>query len=359
MRRMLRFGFGILVILIVLLAVNAFVLDKETRPPGVNAPDGQLTSDLDGESPVDLQYVDHPATGSGPEGEPIVLLHCYTCSLRWWDQMVPLLNENHRVITFDLLGHGGSEKPSSGYEIKGQSAAIAGALSDLDVSAATVVGHSMGGIVATSLAEQSSDLVDKVVLVDVPAESGDGDLPTTAKAATWPVLGEAIWRLKLDSMVKSAAERSFAPGTDVEDVFPDEPDRVVDDIDAMTFKSFKESEQASTDFLDDGSIPSRLTTTGVPVMAIMGDEDQILDADEVLGKYEAIPGARIVPIADAGHAPNVEQPEEVADQVLSFVGNAPIAPPPEPPQPGKGGNPDKGGKPDDKPGRKDEGGKKR
>ena len=340
MKRFLKIGGLVLLVLVVLLGVNAYILDKETKPAGVNAPDGEI-AEL---STVDLQYVDRPATGQGPEGEPIVLLHCYTCSLRWWDQVVPALNENHQLITFDLLGHGGSEKPSSGYEIENQSAAIAEALNQLGVSNATVVGHSLGGMVATSLAEQSSDLVDKVVLIDVPADSGDGDLPATADIGTWPVIGEALWRVKIGSMIKSASSKSFAPGTDVSDVFPDQPDRVVDDARAMTYKSFEESKNAADDFLDHGGVPSRLTATGVPLLVIMGTEDQILDADEVLAKFEAVPGARLVPIEDVGHSPNVEAPEETAEEILSFVGNAPPVAEPEPPaSPSGGGKPDEGG----------------
>lgn len=333
MRRLLKIGGIVAVVLIALLAINAYILDKETKPAAVNAPGGKLTADLAEDQPLDLQYVDHPATGAGPEGEPIVLLHCYTCSLRWWDQIVPLLNENHRVITFDLLGHGGSEKPTNGYEIENQAAAIAAALNELGVSTATVVGHSLGGIVATSLREQASDLVDKVVLIDSPAASGDVDLPLTAKIATWPVLGEALWRVKLDSMVKSSSERAFAPGTDVSEVFPGQPDRVVDDIDAMTYKSFEESAAAADDFLDHGGLPSRLRAVGGAVMVIMGAEDQILDADEVLGQFDVVPGVRAVTIEDAGHSPNVEQPQETADQILNFIGTAP----PATPEPNRGG----------------------
>lgn len=341
MRRPLKIGSVLLIVLVALLAVNAYILDKQTRPAAVNAPGGALTADLAEDQPLDLQYVDDPATGKGREREPIVLLHCYTCSLRWWDQLVPLLNRRHRVIRFDLLGHGGSEKPTSGYEIENQAAAIAAALHELGVSSATVVGHSLGGLVATSLREQASDLVDKVVLIDSPAASGEADLPATAKLTTWPVLGEALWRLKLSSMVKSAAARSFAPGTDVSEVFPGQPDRVVDDLDAMTYKSFKSSADAADDFLDHGGLPSRLRAVGGDVMVIMGSEDQILDAGEVLAQFEVVPGVRLVKIDDAGHSPNVEQPQQTAERILDFIGTAPLE---RPPAGNGGGNGDGGGK---------------
>lgn len=333
MRRAIRIAIIGLVIVAALLAINAIVLDNQTRPAEQTTAGGQL-SQL---SNVTLQYVDQEATEPGAEGEPIVLLHCYACSQRWWDPLSPLLIPHHRVISFDLIGHGGSEKPSSGYEIESQSAAIAEALNELGVRRATVVGHSMGGLVATSLAEQSSELVDRVVLIGTPSEPGEVDKPLAAKAGTAPVVGEALWRLKLDSMVKSAYGSAFAPGADVSALF-DDPDRVVEDVDAMTYKSYNDSDAAIDDYLDGGSIASRLTSTGVPLLAIDGTEDQILDSERVLEDFQAVPGARIVPIEGAGHSPNVEQPQGVADAILPFAeegGTA--APPPSPetvPQPG-------------------------
>jgi pimeloyl-ACP methyl ester carboxylesterase len=340
MRRFLRFAIVAIVIIVALLVVNAIVLDSQTRTAEVNAAGGKLI-EVNG---VTLQYTDQAATDLGKEGEPIVLLHCYTCSGRWWDPLVPLISQHHRVIVFDLIGHGGSEKPSSGYEIESQSAAIAAAMNELGIRQATVVGHSLGGIVATSLAEQSSDLVDRVVLIGTPSESGDAHEPFLAKAGTTPVLGEAIWRLKLDSMVKSSYGSAFAPGADVSSLF-DDPDRVVTDIDDMTYKSYKESSGAFNDYLDAGSIASRLTTTGVPVLAMDGTEDQILNADDVLASFQAIPGARIVPIENAGHSPNVEQPQAVADAIVPFAdAGGPVAELPAPPKPKTQGKPKQGGK---------------
>ncbi|MBA2523874.1 MAG: alpha/beta hydrolase [Solirubrobacterales bacterium] len=323
MRRFLKITLVVVVVLAALLVVNAVVLDKQTRPAEVTVAGGKLIE----VSNAELQYVDRPATGAGPEGEPIVLLHCFACSQQWWDPLVPLLNESHRLISFDLIGFGGSEKPSSGYEIEAQSAAVAEALNELGVRQATVVGHSMGGEVATSLAEQSSDLVDRIVLIATASEPGDSDPPFLADAATLPVLGEGIWRLRLDSLVKSSYASSFAPGADVSELFED-PDRVVIDSGDMTFGSFKASSGAADDFVAAGSIASRLMATGVPVLAMDGAEDQVLDPDHVLSEYQAIPGARIVTIEDAGHSPNVEQPQDVADAILSFAdAGGPVIPP--------------------------------
>ena len=90
-----------------------------------------------------------------------MLLHGFACSIGWWDEMTPALARDHHVIRFDLLGHGGSEKPKEGYWMESQARLVAAALDRLGVRRAAVVGHSMGGGVATALAEQRPALVDR------------------------------------------------------------------------------------------------------------------------------------------------------------------------------------------------------
>jgi len=334
-RRGLRIAVGLLIVLIALAIVNAIVLDKQRRPAEANAPGGEIL----GLPSVDLQVIDQPATGPEAEGEPIVLLHALGASSRWWDEMVPILNENHRVIRIDLIGHGGSEKPTSGYEITTQAGAIALALNELEVQGATVVGHSLGGMVATSLAETASQLVDRVVLIATPAEPGSADLPFGARVSQVPVLGEAFWRVRLDAFVKKGYDKSFAPGFDAESAFED-PDRLVEDNRAMTFRSFADSVEAGDDFVDEQSIITRLGPTGVPVLAIEGAEDQIVDPEAGAASFEGLLGARVETLEDAGHSPNVELPEETAALVLEFAEagvSTDVGPPPAKPPRTKGG----------------------
>ncbi len=314
MRRGLRIALGVLVVLIALAVVNAIVLDSQRQSAEVTAPDGKILE----LSSVDLQVVDRPATDPAAQGEPIVLLHCFACSSRWWEAMVPLLNREHRVVEIDLIGHGGSEKPTSGYEIETQGGAVAEALNELNIQGATVVGHSMGGMVATSLAETASQLVSRVVLIGTPPEAGMTELPFTARLVGTPVLGEAIWRLRTDSLIRSGYDDAFAPGFDAEGAF-DDPDRLVDDNRAMTFTSFSDSDEEADDFLEEQSLVTRLRPTGVFALAIQGAEDQLFDPEEAAEKYRALPGAQVEILDGAGHSPNVELPKETAALVLEFA----------------------------------------
>ena len=115
---------GALAALAALLAINTIVVGNQTKQAEVTIDGGRVLSLPGG----DLQVLDQrpDRTGGRGAGAPIVLLHCYSCSLHWWDEMAPILARRHRVIRVDLLGHGGSQKPPSGYAISEQAGLVAG-----------------------------------------------------------------------------------------------------------------------------------------------------------------------------------------------------------------------------------------
>jgi pimeloyl-ACP methyl ester carboxylesterase len=352
-RRGWKILIAIVIALVVLLTINTLIVDAETKDAGVTVDGGQIITLPGG----DVQVTDSGEPASDKAGAPIVLIHCFGCSLNWWDGMLPLLSQDHRVIRIDLLGHGGSSKPGSGYAIEDQARLVAGALNRLGVSGAVVVGHSLGGTVAVSLAEQASELVDRVVLIDQAPDSSYGDLDFLAKLTAAPVIGQALWRLKTGSLIKEGYKQAFAPGYDISSGFTN-PDQVVDDNKAMTFTSYTATIDAEKDFTDAIPLDQRMRTAVVPLMAIFGAEDQIYDVGPALSAYAAVPGARTVKVAGAGHSPNVEKPEETARLVLEFAADASDdsieAPPPDigqdkPDKPNKpGGNGDKPQKPHEK-----------
>ena len=140
MKRRWKIALGLLAALAVLLAVNTVTTGSQTKAAELTADEGRILELSRGVGAGDATAGDR---GARP-GQPIVLLHCYACSLHWFDAIEPLLAENHRVIRIDLLGFGGSEKPESGYEIPTQAAIVAEALNELDVQGALVAGNSMG-----------------------------------------------------------------------------------------------------------------------------------------------------------------------------------------------------------------------
>lgn len=311
---------GLLVALAVLLAVNTVVVDNETKHAEATADGGRILELPGG----DVQVTVEGGSASLPRetfDPPIVLLHCYSCSLHWFDELAPILARDHQVVRIDLLGHGGSEKPSSGYKIDEQAALVAGALDELGVQGAVVVGHSMGFSVAVALAEQASQLVDRVVNIGEGPTEGSCSLPFIAKLAYTPVLGEALWRVTPSFAIEDGYASAFAPGYETEAGFPN-PDQTIDDYRAMTYTSFRAAHDGNADFVAELALDDRLRRIAVPLLSIFGTEDQLCDPESAQAAYDAVPGAWIAEIEGAGHSPNVEKPRETAALIEEFAADA-------------------------------------
>jgi pimeloyl-ACP methyl ester carboxylesterase len=94
----------------------------------------------------------------------------FAAAIDWWDDVAPeLANRDHRVIRIDLIGHGGTAAPNSGYAIERRAALVAAILDKLGVDRSTVIGHSLGGEVATALAEFQPPRIERLIFVDSPA----------------------------------------------------------------------------------------------------------------------------------------------------------------------------------------------
>lgn len=306
MGRGVKIGIAVVLALVALLAINALLVDGKTEKAEATVATGRILDLPGGEMQVD----EH-----GPRNAPpIVLVHCFSCAMDWWDGMVPLLDRDHRVVTVDLLGHGGSEKPGSGYTPENQATVVAEALERLGVSGATVVGHSLGGSVGVALSEQSPEIVDRLTIIDMPPDNSYGDLGFIAGLAFQPVIGEALWRIKPDFSIRQGLEVAFAPGFDV-------PDAFITDVKRMTYSSYDSSPAGVDDFLDEESLDRRMEATGIPLMVLMGAEEQIVDDPQrALDQYaEGDPGTETHLIEGAGHSPNVEKPALTARLVQNFA----------------------------------------
>ncbi len=313
MKGWVKVASAILAGLIVLLVLNAIVVSNETRDAERTVEGAELIETSNGT----LQVLDE-----GPEtGSPIVLIHGYTASLNWFEGLAPLLAESHRVIRVDLLGHGGSDKPRSGYEISDQANAVAEALAKLGGSDATVVGHSLGATVATALAEQSPELATKVVNIDQATDDSFEELSFTAKLGTEPVIGQAMNRISdiaPTSTVRSQFQQAFAPDFNIASGF-DNPDQVVEDLNEMTYTAFVDVVDEEGKYSDARHLDDRLSALEIPVLVIFGAEDQVYDADAAIEPYEDIPGVQTELIEGTGHSPNVEIPERIAPLISAFA----------------------------------------
>lgn len=294
----------VITLVLVALLVNAMVTDRIAR---VAEPFAQgRVLELPG---PDLNVREY---GSGGD-RAIVLLHGYSASIQWWEAVAPALAQGARVVAIDLVGHGGSEAPSdaAAYSAMGQATAVHQALDALGVRHAVLVGHSMGGTVATALAESAPDLVDRVVVSDTPAALGMTAMPALGNAVCWPVLGAAVDKLRsLDAVDKSSLQTGFDAD------FP---------VPALAYRSLKQmTHNALCDAKTAGwineqqAVADRLAGLGKPVLVVWGDSDVLTPTAQNVDRYRQA-GLQPVVIAGSGHSPLVEKPSEFISTIKSFV----------------------------------------
>jgi pimeloyl-ACP methyl ester carboxylesterase len=272
-------------------------------------------ADATGNSVLHLDGGDIYVSQDGPRDAPaLVLIHGLGGSTRWWDRLVPMLATSYRVIRIDLLGHGRSAKPAGGgYAIPQQGHRVGRALDQLGVKHAIVVGHSTGGYVATALAEQRGDLVTALALIDtgprMDAFISDGPV---GKLVFTPVLGQLLWRIRTDGLLRRSLSTGFAPGFQI-------PQQFVDDLHGMTYHSLTAASQASDDYLNQRPMPERLNGLGKPLLVIFGEQDQRWRSSSSAALYRTVAGARVELLPGVGHSPMFEDPSRTAALLLPNV----------------------------------------
>src|SRR4030066_2259755 len=101
------------------------------------------------------------------QGEPLLLIHGLASSSRSWKKQVPFFARHYRVITFDIRGHGRSDRPlREPYSIKLFATDTVELMKAIGIESAHVVGFSMGGMVGFQLAVDVPEMVTSLVAVN-------------------------------------------------------------------------------------------------------------------------------------------------------------------------------------------------
>jgi 2-succinyl-6-hydroxy-2,4-cyclohexadiene-1-carboxylate synthase len=287
-------------VVVAALVVNALVVSRSTRP--AEAFDGGRVLDLDGPDVNVKEF--------GPASDrAVVLLHGYSASVEWWDRVAAAL-PGGRVIAVDLVGHGGSEAPrdAAEYSVDGQAEAVRRALDALGVRHAVLVGHSMGGLVATALAEQDPERVERVVVSDTPAADDLVESPALAGLACTPIIGPLVDRLRaVDAITDSALQTGFAADYLV-------PPLAHRSLEQLTHTGVCDSGKQS----DQRTTADRLAGLGKPVLVVWGERDVLTPTAANVERYRAA-GLPPTIIPGVGHSPLVESPGEFVNAITEFI----------------------------------------
>jgi pimeloyl-ACP methyl ester carboxylesterase len=228
----------------------------------------------------------------------IVLIHGAGGTHLHWPYNLRRLN-NHRVLALDLPGHGKSDGIGE-QSIDRYADAVATWLAELGVKSATIVGHSMGGAIAQSLALNHSNLVESLVLVATGAQLPVNLdlLEKVSKPGTTPAA--------LDMIIKWSFSKETSPK------LRQTARRQMDTIrPTVIYGDFIACSRFDTS-LELGRIQA-------PTLVLCGEADKMTPLRFSKQLEENIPDARLVTIPDAGHMVMLEQPEAIAAAIGKFL----------------------------------------
>jgi 3-oxoadipate enol-lactonase len=256
---------------------------------------------------------------SGMGGRPLLLLHGFTGAKEDFTEWLDLLAERGwHAVAPDHRGHGRSDKPESddaySFSILADDSL---ALADvLGWGRFTLLGHSMGGMVAQLMATTSPQRLTGLVLMDTghgPVDGLDADLVATAVAivrtqgmkALADLLADLPSPLDTPAHLRLLAER---PG------YAEFSDRKLRATAGHLYAALAPRFLDTPDRLD----ALRQLPATLPTLVMVGEQDS-----PFIGPSErmvaAIPGATLTVIADAGHSPQFENPESWWSALWEFL----------------------------------------
>ncbi len=254
----------------------------------------------------------------GEKSNPtLILIHGYTASTYVWKTAAPLLAaQNFHVIAVDLIGFGYSDKPAwFEYTIAAQARIVERLMNLLGIGKATLIGSSYGGAVASTLALDSAERVEKLVLVGAVANDEALDTPIL-KFASLPLLGELLTPFFLDSerYSKARMRKTFAP----ESQYLVTDERVAAVTRPLKAKDAHYSVLASARNWDANRIQADAHLINQPTLLIWGEDDEIIPVRHGENLYDSIVHSRLIVLKNCGHLPPEEKPERFVALVGEF-----------------------------------------
>lgn len=256
-----------------------------------------------------------PVRSGAPDARLIVLGPSLGTTSSLWDAAAFALSDTHRVVRFDLPGHGFSPAASGPFTVEELADAVLALVDSVGGGSFAYAGDSLGGGIGVALALRHPSRVDALVAFSAPARFGT--------PGGWRDRAAKVRASGTASIVGMSAERWFAPGYLERDPGPGAAalDRLlgIDD----------ESYALCCEALADWDASDGAAAITAPTICAVGDVDVATPPAEVEALAARIPGARYVVIPGAGHLPVMERPAESVEVIRSVlpISAVPVATP--------------------------------
>lgn len=295
-----------LIIIAIFTAITAVITDRIMSSRIITAMKAELEANVLYEK-IDDAEIAYRRLGNGEES--LLLIHGFMGSSYDFHLIMPALAEHYTVYAVDQIGFGLSDKSPDLDFSKTNSAVLIGKLMDqLGVVRYHLLGHSMGGEVAMHIALNRPESVDRLILLN---SAGLGDLQNgrRTRLPAW-MIDNILQNYLLQRLVflRTVYDNSFADANNFARFY-----YFNKQIPATALNRIIEDN-------DSGILGERIAEIENPALLIWGRQDRIIPLDQGRELARLLPDSRLVIFEECGHLPYLEKPEEMASEIIRFLG---------------------------------------
>jgi pimeloyl-ACP methyl ester carboxylesterase len=250
---------------------------------------------------IELYY---ELSGSGP---PVVLVPGFSASGASWDFLVDRLSKRATCIVVDNRGSGLSAAPRGPYCIEDLAYDLRDLIEHIGIEKVTVVGHSMGGFVAQTLALDAPELVSGIVLVS-SAPIGRAGVSQASRDVLFRSVGPP------EDIVRGIV--ALGLGRRIYSRDPKSVERFVAKLLKHPPRGHGVAGQRRA--MNSFDLRERLANISCKTLVIHGNEDELVSIGQAKELAKSISQAEILYLEGVGHFPMIEAVDELVEAIVRF-----------------------------------------
>ncbi|MFC7394138.1 alpha/beta fold hydrolase [Scopulibacillus cellulosilyticus] len=242
-------------------------------------------------------------------GEPVILIHGVGMDHTMWTKQVDALSKYYRVIVYDMLGHGGSDKPPAPYNLSQFVNQLVALMNVLQVESAHIVGFSMGGMVAQAMAIMHPEKVRTLTVMSAVANRSEQQQKSVLSRVT------AVKESGASGTVEPAISRWFNKE------FIDQNKKTINLIRERLNNNDPSAYLAAYTLFAaaDQELWPMLSQISHPTLILTGENDIGSTPEMAKAMHSAIPHSKIVIVPEGKHMLPIEMADIVNDTIHSFI----------------------------------------
>lgn len=223
-------------------------------------------------------------------GKPILFVHGWLGSWRYWVPVMDDLSREYRTYALDLWGFGDSDKSREQYDVDRYIELLITFMDELGIWRSPIVGHTLGAAIATELAARQPDRVSKVLAVGLPLTS-DGINRRLLSAGPNEAMARLFWH----------RQRPYA---EVETAVPKTAEHAI----ALSIQSVAQL-----------NIKQTLDSLDIPLLTVYGERDNVIDPNQANDLEENHYAARAIVLSNSHHFPMLDETAKFNRLLRDFI----------------------------------------